>query len=170
MGWADYAIIAVVVLSTVFGLFRGFVREFISLATWILAFIVAMRFAALAARTLAPWIANAGLRMAVAYAALFVATLIVGALVNYVAGHLVSATQLAGTDRMLGMVFGAARGVAIVILLLLAAGFTTLPRAPWWEHSVLIGRMQPMAVWVRRHLPADLAQRIRLSARGGVRS
>ncbi len=170
MIWVDYVIVGIVAISTVFGLFRGFVRESISLATWIVAFIVSLRFAQLLAPHLSRWISDPGLRLAVSYAVLFVGTLLLGAVVNYLAGRLVAATRLTGTDRMLGMVFGAARGVAIVVLLLVAAGFTALPRSPWWGKSLLIGHMQPMAVWVSTRLPSDLAQRIRFGADSGVRS
>lgn len=170
MVWVDYAIVGVVVLSMLISLFRGFVRECLSLVAWVLAFLVSIRFAGLVSQWLAVWIHSASLRLGVAYAGLFVLVLVVGAVVNYLGGRFVSATGFTGTDRMLGLVFGAARGVAIITLLLLAAGLTSLPHDAWWRHSLLISRMEPMAVWVRDRLPPDLAQRIRFSAGRGVRS
>lgn len=170
MVWVDYAIIGIVVLSMLISLFRGFVRECLSLVAWIVAFVVSIRFAAVVSQWLAAWIHNASLRLGISYAALFVLVLVAGAIVNYLGGRFVSATGFTGTDRMLGVVFGAARGVAIVTLLLLAAGLTSMPRDAWWQHSLLIGRIEPMAIWVRDRLPPDLAQRIRFNADRGVRS
>ena len=170
MIWVDYAIVGTVALSMLISLFRGFVRECLSLAAWVLAFLVSMWFAPVVSAWLKAWVHSASLRLGIAYAALFVLVLVAGAVVNYVAGRFVSATGFTGTDRMLGVVFGAIRGVAIVTLLLLAAGLTSLPRNAWWRQSLLIGRIEPMAVWVRARLPADLSQRIRFHSDRGVRS
>lgn len=161
MTWADFAIIGIISISALIALFRGFVREAISLATWLLAFWVALAFARPVSTFLVGEIKTPSLRLAVCYAGLFILTLIVGVIVNYLAGQLVKASGFSGTDRMLGMVFGIGRGIAVVTLLVLLAGFTSVPRDRWWRQSVLMGHFQPLALYVRGHLPPDMAQRIR---------
>ncbi len=104
MVWIDYAILAVIGISTLISLVRGFVKEAVSLVIWIGAFFVASTFYANLA-TLLTNISDQFLRNAAAVAILFITTLILGALINYLIGQLVSKTGLTGTDRVLGLVF-----------------------------------------------------------------
>jgi membrane protein required for colicin V production len=92
---------------------------------------------------------------------LFVVTVLVGGLVGYLAGELVAKTGLTATDRALGMIFGVARGVIIVAVLVLLAGLTTLPQDPWWQESLLLKHFQDMALWLRSFLPVDIAGNIK---------
>lgn len=161
MIWIDIAIIAVVILSAVIGFFRGFLREALGLASWILAFYLAFKLATPLASHLRQWIDIHSARLAIAFAIVFLAVLIVGAIINYLLGRLVSSTGLAGTDRVLGIVFGSVRGAAVLIVLVLLAGATSLPRDAWWQHSVFIGQLESGALWVRGYLPRDIANAIR---------
>ena len=89
-------------------------------------------------------------------ATLFVVTLVITALVNRLAGTLVTKTGLTGTDRMIGMIFGVARGVIIVCVLVLLAGMTTIPQDPWWGESVLIDVFHKLALWLRYTVAPEL--------------
>ena len=102
MAWIDIAILALIVLSAVLSLFRGFVKEALALASWLVALWVAMVFYENFAAVLAKWIAEPSLQKIVAFTVLFILVLLIGAAINYLAGKLVSKTGLAGTDRMLG--------------------------------------------------------------------
>ncbi|HET7314384.1 CvpA family protein [Salinisphaera sp.] len=160
MIWIDVAIVVVVALSAVIGFFRGFLREALGLATWILAFYLAFNFAASVSVYLRRWIDVDSARLAVAFAIVFLGVLIVGAIANYLLGRLVSQTGLAGTDRVLGIVFGVVRGVAVLIVLVLLAGVTPVPRNSWWQSSIFIGQLEAGALWVRGYLPPDIANAI----------
>lgn len=119
MVWIDYAIIAVIAFSSLVSLIRGFVREALSLVTWGCAFFVASHYYTY----LSVWFTGFEdelVRNGIAIAVLFIATLIVGAIVNFVIGQLVEKTGLSGTDRVLGVCFGALRGVLIVAAILLS--------------------------------------------------
>lgn len=144
MNWVDYVILAIIAISALISLVRGFVREVISILVWIAAFWLAILFARPLAAVLVDYIESPTLQVVVSFTVIFVGTLLVGALVNYLAGFLVGKTGLSGTDRALGVVFGAGRGLIIVALLVLALGLTTMPREAWWRQSVLIGYLQPM--------------------------
>ena len=160
MNWADYAIGGIVLVSAGISLWRGFVREALSMVALLLAFWVALRFGPGLAALLEPHIDQPSLRLIVAFAVLFVVTLLVGGLVNYLAAQLVKKSGLTGTDRMLGMLFGIGRGVAVVALLVLFAGLTPMPRDPWWKQSVFVPHAQQIALWIRDRLPPEVAENI----------
>ena len=155
MAWVDLIIIGVIVLSALISLIRGFVKESISLVTWIVAGVLALRYYAPMADLLEPFINSVTLRQWVGGGILFLITLIVGAIVNFIVSQLVSKTGLSGTDKALGVVFGAARGVLIVTMVVLLASLTPMPEASWWQESTMITFFQQLAEWVRGVIPAD---------------
>lgn len=160
MIWVDYFLLAIITVSALLSLWRGFVREALSLATWILALWVAILFFEQLSGWLARWIDTPSISDVVAFTVLFISTVVLGGLVNLLAGQLVDRTGLTATDRALGMVFGIARGVVIVAVLVLLAGLTTLPQDPWWKEALLLHHFQDLALWLRSFLPADVAENI----------
>ncbi|MBO2577676.1 CvpA family protein [Shewanella algae] len=147
MVWIDYAIIIVIGLSTLISLIRGFAKEAMSLVVWFAAFFIASQFY----QDLAVHITQINdevLRNGVVIAILFIVTLIVGALVNYLIGQLVSKTGLSGTDRILGLCFGALRGALIVsAILFFMDAFTGAPKTDWWQGSQLVPEFGVVIQW-----------------------
>jgi membrane protein required for colicin V production len=160
MAWIDIAIVALIVLSAVLSLFRGFVKEALALASWLVALWVAMIFYEDLAAVLEPWVSEPSIRNIAAFTLLFICVLLLGALVNYLTSKLVTKTGLAGTDRLLGTLFGLARGVVIVAILVLFAGLTPMPQDSWWQSSQLLGYFQELALWMRDYLPKDISENI----------
>lgn len=165
MIWIDYAILAIIALSAIIGLFRGFFREALGLATWLFAFWLAFRLAESGGGLLTEWISVASVRLAIAFGIVFLSVLIAGAVANYLVGKLVTRTGFVGTDRALGSVFGILRGVAILVLLVMLAGLTPVPRDSWWRESLFIGHLEAGAIWARQWLPESLASAIEFPAR-----
>jgi membrane protein required for colicin V production len=157
MIWVDIVIPAVIVISALFSLMRGFVREALSLVGWLAAFWVALTFSAPLADQFLMAISLPSVRMVVAFTLLFVVTLVLTAIVNRLAAQLVARTGLTGTDRMIGMVFGIARGVVLVAAMVLLAGMTTLPQDPWWRESQFIGVFEQLAVWLQHNVAPEIA-------------
>jgi membrane protein required for colicin V production len=156
MAWIDIVIIALIILSAVLSLFRGFVKEALALASWLVAFWVAMVFHEDLAAVLSQWLEEPSVQKIAAFSILFICVLLLGALVNYLAGKLVGKTGLTGTDRMLGVIFGLARGGAIVGVLVLLAGLTTFPADSWWQESRLLGYFQDFAIWIHDLIPEGM--------------
>ncbi len=146
MVWIDFVILGIIALSAVVSLVRGFVKEAMSLATWLAAFFVASQFYADLSALLD--ISDPLIRNGTAIAVLFVLTLILGALINYIVGQLVDKTGLSGTDRVLGVCFGAVRGVLIVAALLFFIDtMTGFSHSLWWQQSVLIPEFGIVIQW-----------------------
>ena len=157
MNWVDYAILAIIAISALISVLRGFMSEALSLLGWILSFWVALTFTEELGAFLAHWISVPSLRLGIAFFVLLISTLLLTALVNYLVGQLVEKTGLTGTDRVLGIVFGVARGAVVVAILVLLAGLTPFPRDPWWRESSLIVHFQTLAMEIHKLLPPEFA-------------
>lgn len=149
----DIVILVIVLVSILVGLWRGFIREMLSLAAWILAFWVAFRFTAPVAEWLGPYIDKPSIRLIVAFTGLFVGVMLLGALVGYAVQRALSVSAVTGMDRGFGAMFGLARGVAVVAVLVMGAELTGFSREAWWQSSVLVGYFEPAAELIRDVLP-----------------
>jgi membrane protein required for colicin V production len=164
LAWLDVFTVGIILLSALISLVRGFVREAFSLAVWVLAFWVSWSFFRDLEVPLRAWIGSPTARLGIAFAALMIATLTVGGLVNYLVIQLVERTGMSGTDRLIGMIFGTARGVLLVAVLVLLAGLTPLPKEDWWLESTLVGYFQELSFWLRDLLPPEFADHFRYTA------
>ena len=163
MNWADYAIISVIGLSLLISFVRGFVREALSLVTWIAAVWIAWHFYVDLANLLTNVIQTPSFRLIASFAILFIATLFVGAFVNYLLAQLIDNTGLGGTDRMLGIIFGAVRGLLVVTIIIMLARLTPLPKDDWWKNSLLIPRFESLELWMRDILPSSVLEHLPLT-------
>jgi membrane protein required for colicin V production len=176
MNWVDYIIIAIFFFSIVAGLGRGFVKEIISLATLIAAFVVASMFASplAAAFTNSASVQNVtdqastaiGMNAAqpLSYAALglsfgllFAATVIVGAIVGSIINLAFQVGILGIGNRILGGVFGFCRGFLINLVLIFLVQLTSFGSDPFWQQSQLVGSFQPAVQWLGNIVSPSLA-------------
>ena len=164
MIWVDYAILAIVAISGVFSLMRGFIREALSLVGWVAAFWIAIAYCVRASALLDGYVEAPFIRLAIAFATLLIAVLLLCGIVLRAVGALVERTGMSGTDRTLGIVFGVVRGVVIAGFLVLLAGLTPLPADPWWRQSIFLPHLVRLANEVRPLLPANVEQRIRFES------
>lgn len=161
--WVDMVIVGIILISALISLVRGFVREAFSLAVWILAFWVSWSFFRELALRFESLISTPSVRLGVAFVILMLLALMIGGLINYLVIQLIQRTGLSGSDRFIGMIFGAARGVLMIAVLVLLAGLTVFPVDPWWQESRLLPYFEELALWLREMLPADIADRFRFT-------
>jgi membrane protein required for colicin V production len=162
IGWVDWALLAVALVSVIVGLVRGLAFEVLSLLGWVAAYV--------AAQVASPWIAphlpigapGSSLNLGASFALVFIAALIVWTLLARLIRMLVHATPLTAVDRALGGVFGLARGVIVLLALATVVSFTPAVRNHAWQTShgaawlgVLLAGIKPiLPPDVARHLPA----------------
>lgn len=159
--WADITLLVILGLSTLVGIWRGFVVEVMSLLVWGAAFWLAFVFGDEAGAMFDGLVQAEAARMFLGYGALFFAALILGGLATWLMGRLVRSTGLSGTDRLLGLGFGLLRGAALGCVLVLVFGFTSLPQEAWWRESRLLPGFQRGAEWMRGWLPQAVARHVR---------
>ena len=148
LNWADWVLVAIVLISALISLKRGFIKEVLSLVIWLFAIVLSIMFHEQMAVIMQPYIESPSLRKLVALFSLFVLCLVVGGFFNFLLSQLVHWTGLTGTDRLLGMVFGALRGVVLVVLLMMIRTVLPLDQEQWWQESILIPHFQRMESWV----------------------
>ena len=158
MNWFDLTILAILVLSVTVSLFRGLIREVLSLLIWVGAFWLAWTFVDQGANWLEAFIELPSARHLIAFVALFLAALIIGGLINYVVGKMITKTGLGATDRFFGMFFGLGRGIIAVTALVLFLQATPFSKDPWWTQSRLTPQFSKLATWVKQQMPDELAE------------
>ena len=150
----DVVIIFIIVLSALFGLLRGFMRESISLAKWIIATWIAATFAPKLAPMLPAAIESEAVRQAISFATLFLIVFILGTLVTHLVTRILIKTGLTSIDRVLGIGFGVLRGaLIIVIFVIVASQFPQLPKEDWWQESVMLHRFENVVIWMQDYIP-----------------
>lgn len=138
MNFADYLILALMLISALVGLFRGFLREVIALATWILAVFIAWHFSGVIEPHLGGLLDTPAVRPWAARVIIFLLVLLIGWAIGSVVVHFVRLSIFSGMDRFLGLLFGLLRGVVIVGIIVILGQTLRLDRERWWTHSMLV--------------------------------
>lgn len=160
MPWLDIAILLIILLSTVISIVRGFAKDAISLAAWILAFVIAISLADKFAIILPDSMEDPRLRSGVSIAVLFLATLIMGMVANFLLTGFINMVKMQNIDRGLGALFGFIRGIVIICLLTVIGTYIGLNHADWWEDSTLIPVAGRVLKTMEPLLPDSFAQYI----------
>jgi membrane protein required for colicin V production len=137
----DYVILFLVLVSAAVGVWRGFTSEAMSIVTLLAAIGLAWTFAPALEPMLGEWASAAEVRLWAARVVIFVAVLVVGGLVAWLARKLVRHTGLSGLDRTLGAAFGLLRAAVLVGLAVLVLQFAELDQESWWREA----RLRPYA-------------------------
>ena len=158
----DYVVVAIVAASVLLGVWRGVVGEVIALIAWVLAFLAAKWWGEVVAqRLLAGVIADPALRIVAAWVAVFVVVLLLMALLRLAVRGLLKALGLSPTDRLLGVIFGLARGLLIVLVLVAVGGMLSLAKEKWWSDAYFSAPLETAVLAGKPWLPPDVAKRIR---------
>lgn len=157
----DYAVLAGIALSVLLGFWRGVVSEVMALAAWVLAIVLGKIFTPRLAPELAQWMPEPALQYLAAFAAIVIAVLLLASVIRLLASGLLRAIGLGMIDRFLGAMFGLARGVVVVLVLVAVGGLTALPKQAWWRDAVLAAPLETAVVALKPWLPHEWAVKIR---------
>lgn len=148
----DLIIIGIISLSVLTGLIRGFIKELVALCVWILAIWVAYNYSSSLDPWLQPYLQDKTMRTGCAFVILLLGTVLIGGLINALLGFILRRSGLSGTDRLLGMGFGFARGIVIVAVIMAALRMTSLP-LEYSRESKLYAQFTPVVNWVYVMMP-----------------
>jgi membrane protein required for colicin V production len=166
----DLAILGVILLSTLFAFLRGVVRELIALVSWVVGFAGAFAFAPVVGDWIPEIPGYPAVRYLIAFAAIVIVALVVGALIAGPLARVIRAAGLGFVDRFLGSIFGVVRGLLLVVAFVLVAGLTAMPRTDWWQNSALAPPFVVAALALKPWLPQRWAERLDYSREGAPRA
>lgn len=168
MGALDWVLLAIIGVSALFGVMRGFIGVVASLVAWLLGAWVAFRFGGDVAMVLASDGEPGATQLFAGYALAFILVLVGVGLVGWAVRKLVQSAGLGGTDRMLGLALGMVRGGFIACALVLVLALTSMPREPQWRASSVVPVLVPGAQWLRGWLPEWVAAQVDFKGESGV--
>jgi membrane protein required for colicin V production len=136
LAWVDWALLAVLALSVLIGLLRGLIFELMSIAGWLVAYVAALWLGPQLAPHLAVGSPGSGLNQSAALALCFVAALVAWGLLARLVRLLIAATPLTVPDRVLGALFGLARGLVLLVVLATVVSLTPAAQSRQWQSSI----------------------------------
>ncbi len=149
MNGADWIIIAVVAISCLIGLWRGFMREAISLVTWIIGLWLAWTFSSTVEPLLGGLLSGPQVKVWVARLIILVLVVLAGNLVGYVVTRAVRYSPFGIADRLLGVLFGLLRGALLIGIGVILGELVELKNESWWQESALLPYSEFLGEWVR---------------------
>lgn len=156
----DYLVIFVLVCSVIISTLRGLVKEILSLLSWIIALVVANAYGQDLAVLLPDVIPGGTTRLIVAFIALFLGVRLLMMMLTMAMDAVIKASGLSVADRGLGGLFGLARGLVIVLAVVLVCGMTAIPQQPFWKEALFSPLAETAARTVKPFLPGDMSRHV----------
>lgn len=156
----DYFILTLIAGSVLLSVMRGLVKELLSIIAWVVSFIVAKLYTVELSALLPEAIPSDSLRYLAAFLMLFLASLLVFTLLNIALSQVVKVAGMGWLDRVLGAVFGFARGLLVVVMVVMLCGLTSLPQHPAWRSALLSAPLEALVGKVLPWMPSVFAEKI----------
>lgn len=160
----DLILLVVLIFFVAIGMYRGFIKELLSLAAWVLAAASAWFFADKVGSLLHGLIAEPTMRVIAGFALIFIVVFVLTAVAkHYLHQFFMSRVYLKIPNYLFGAVIGGLRGGFVIIVVFLVLGLTTLPKQGWWRTSYFAPHIESVALKCANYLPVDVARHIRYS-------
>lgn len=157
----DYTILLIIGISIIVSMMRGAVREVLAIAGWIVAIYVAKTYAVQLLPLLPTDIPTEQLRILAAYVIVFLSVLLISSLLTIALSSLIKKIGLNWVNRFLGAIFGFARGLLIVCVLVFLAGLTSLPKDARWTNAMLSSPLEALVKSALPWLPQMVAKHVK---------
>ena len=157
MEGVDIGVLAILFLPAVMGLMYGLLNIMFSIAAWILSAALAIKFSSYFSPLLAGYFDDSILRDIIAFAGIFVISLVIFSTLGYFIVRLLGRAGLTVADRLLGSFFGFGLGAAIITVVVFLAGFTAISEKNWWQNSIMLEPFQRVCIWGRQYLPENIS-------------
>jgi len=154
--WIDFVIIGIITISFIRGFLRGFRIEAFTLLFWLLATAIGFAFCHDFSVYFDAIFKLPKAKAAAAFVSLLFITLIVGIIIRLLLGATIKKPQLFFIDRLAGMIMGQINGMIVVVIFILLAGLTNLPKELWWTQSTVLLPFQLSAIWLQDKIPSEL--------------
>jgi membrane protein required for colicin V production len=150
MQGADFVIVAVLGVSIVLGIVRGFVREAVALLAWLVGIWLAWRHSEFIEPFLGGLLESPVQKAWAARVIMLLLVLLVGALVGAILAWIThTAAGLSPMDRVLGLLFGVTRAAVVIGLAVIVGQALELDGEPWWERAQLMPYAEYVADWLK---------------------
>jgi membrane protein required for colicin V production len=146
---ADVLILLVLLGSTLIGLLRGFMREAVSLAFWIVAIWAAWKFGPAVEPHLGGLLADPKIAPWVGRLVILVLVLLIGWVIGMLLSYFTRSMGLGTLDRAIGLLFGILRGLVLVGLMIIGGELLHLNQEGWWGRSKLVPYGETVGDWLR---------------------
>ena len=154
----DGIVIVVMLMSALLAMYRGFLREVLSIASWVAAAAVTYLFHKPVLPMVATYVPNASVALGVTLVGLFVVTLLVVSWITMKISDFVLDSSFGALDRSAGFLFGAARGLLLIVVAMqFFNGFVTPQQQPRW---VTAAKSKPIVDYLGDRLVAALPDNI----------
>lgn len=155
--WFDALLLLVIVLSIVLSFFRGFVKEAISLISWVLAVVLGLKLAPMISHHWLSGLASSTVAYVIAFVGVAVAVLLLGFVVSKIIKLFATLTGLGIFDRALGVIFGFVRGVLLATLMTMLVSVTALASSSWFENSAMKVALHKPEQWMQHFVPKEVS-------------
>ena len=160
MASLDWIFAAVMGASMLLGAWRGLVFEVLSVLSWIAAFVLAQWFAPDLAVRLPMGGAGESIRYAAGFVLVFIAAVFAGGMLAFLMAKLIASVGLRPIDRLLGAVFGALRGVVLLLAATVVVGMTPLKDSVEWRASLGAHTAQAVLAAMKPVLPQEFVKHL----------
>lgn len=158
MQTTDIVLLMIILIPGLVGILYGFLNIIFSIVAWLLAFAISFKFGAIFEPMLVNYIDNPIIRNILAFAGLFLISLMLLSLLSYFIVKLLGRAGLTAMDRMLGFFLGIGLGCFVIAAGVFMTGFTAFPEASWWQTSIVIEPFETVAIWGQQFLPEDVSK------------
>ena len=157
----DYVVLAIIGLSIILSVMRGFFREALAILGWVAAFVTAKTYANQILPMMPDDIPTESLRILAAFLVLFFATLLVATLLAIALSSVFKKMGLGWLNRLLGAFFGLARGILIVCIVVFLAGLTELPNDARWRNAMFSAPLEALVISMLPWVPISIAKHVK---------